>query len=652
LRTQQWCVLCVSLFVACTDSNEPPTTVGVGGECALGCAAGLACLDDARFAGGYCTARCDEAACPEDASCVTDYGASLCLASCDDDSGCRDGYHCFRRVCRPPCTSIPECGGAGTACVDARCTGAECAIDGDCRGLGRCLGQRCVTVTGDGGMGLDPGAPCSNGLECRSAICLPPDLGGVCATACSDRTTCGAEQVCTPIASDADGDSAPDYVLGACVAPSSGGAFLAETCASHAECESRACVDGRCTESCDDPTDCLRGQECATRLFPGTDVPFQSCGFHTRIGDTEVLDLDLGTVVLSGLAPSPNVFFVLPDDAVSFVIHARRIDGPSVPLAFIEVSGPAEPPYFSYFDFASWVDQPVRWYPSETFEHIQMMVPNSTPDRVVAVGGRHNLSFIAQEETGGMVTLALSAVVKRAAGPAPTGVLDLNLHFVGVDVNAAEAMTDPRVQGAIQGVRDIYAPAGITLGTIRYFDLSDPGGTLSVLDSTDGPTSELSQLLALGADRTEDGVDVFFVRGIADDRSGGITLGIAGGIPGPANVHGTIHSGVAVSFDARIVGSGTDGARNIAQIMAHEMGHYVGLFHNRERLSACPAGTGPDETRRCSPFGGEDVIADTSRSDGTNLMWYALGGEDGRTYNVALSNGQGFVMRASPLVHP
>jgi hypothetical protein len=501
-------------------------------------------------------------------------------------------------------------------------------------------------------MGLDPGSPCTSGIQCRSAICLPPDLGGVCAAPCNDRSACTTEQVCSPIANDATGDGAPDYVLGACITPNAGGAFLAESCTDHAACESRVCVDGRCTEACDDPSDCLRGQECATRVYPGTDVPFRSCGFHARIGDVEVLSLDLGTATLTGTAPSPNSFFVLPDDTVSFSLHGRRVDGPSVPLAFIEVSGPGDTPYFSYAELASWIDQPVRWYPSDTFEHIQMLVPNSTPDRVVAGGGRHNVSFIAQEDMGGTVTLALSAVVKRASSHAMTGTLDLNLHFVGVGVTAAEAETNEKVQGALAQVREVYSQVGITLGTIRYFDVFDPGGSLAVLDSTNGPTSELSRLLELGAERTEDGLDVFFVRGISEDASGGITLGIAGGIPGPVNVHGTIHSGVAVSFDRLVVGDGAEASRNIAQIMSHEMGHYLGLFHNRERLAACAPGTGPDETRRCSPFGGEDVLADTNRGDGSNLMWYSLGGEDGRTYNIVLTSGQGFVMRASPLVRP
>ena len=53
----------------------------------------------------------------------------------------------------------------------------------------------------------------------------------------------------------------------------------------------------------------------------------------------------------------------------------------------------------------------------------------------------------------------------------------------------------------------------------------------------------------------------------------------------------------------------------------------------------------------CAPFGGGDTLVDTERLDGTNLMWYALGGADGRTYNVALSEGQGYVIRRNPLTH-
>jgi len=48
--------------------------------------------------------------------------------------------------------------------------------------------------------------------------------------------------------------------------------------------------------------------------------------------------------------------------------------------------------------------------------------------------------------------------------------------------------------------------------------------------------------------------------------------------------------------------------------------------------------------QRRAPFGGEDVIADTGRGDGRNLMYWALGGDTGRRFNVRLSDGQAFAI--------
>ena len=77
--------------------------------------------------------------------------------------------------------------------------------------------------------------------------------------------------------------------------------------------------------------------------------------------------------------------------------------------------------------------------------------------------------------------------------------------------------------------------------------------------------NEMAQALRLSADRTNDAVNVFLVRRIdASSVDGGFALGISGGIPGPTAVHGTMHSGVLVSFDTAIVGSGATGSGRVS----------------------------------------------------------------------------------------
>src|SRR5262249_37153267 len=102
---------------------------------------------------------------------------------------------------------------------------------------------------------------------------------------------------------------------------------------------------------------------------------------------------------------------------------------------------------------------------------------------------------------------------------------------------------------------------------------------------------------------------------------------ISGGIPGAALLHGTIHSGVAVNASPAIYPLGGE---QLGGVMAHEIGHFLGLYHSTERAMV---------------LYGDDPLADTMTDDKTNLMYYvAL--SSART----LSKGQGFVMLRSALV--
>jgi hypothetical protein len=133
---------------------------------------------------------------------------------------------------------------------------------------------------------------------------------------------------------------------------------------------------------------------------------------------------------------------------------------------------------------------------------------------------------------------------------------------------------------------------------------------------------------------------LFLVRSIRG-REGFAALGISGGIPGPTGVHGTGHSGVVVAFDPAVIGS--DGAL-AGHVMAHETGHFLGLFHVTERLRPCdPAEMPPG----CSPWGGTDTIDDTTHGDDTNLMHWAVVGAG---TNDRLTPGQAYVLLRSALL--
>ncbi|NOY94171.1 MAG: hypothetical protein GXP55_23570 [Deltaproteobacteria bacterium] len=646
------CLALVSLSLGCSKSTTAPTSPAYGAACdsSTPCDGDLSCIEAAPFPGGYCSALCADSDCPEGGVCVADFGTPVCLGACASAADCTRGQQCWRGSCRPACTTPGQCGGSPARCEAGVCMGPECTADAQCPG-GRCVSGRCEATLPDAGPPPDAG-----GCGGCAGVCLPD---GSCAASCSDRGSCGSfDLVCSPVRLDTTGDGEFDAVAAACVNADSTGRFLAGRCSGRivtSQCESRACYGGQCQEICDDDTDCIAGQRCADLGVPGaTEQRFMGCWYPGRGGTVKNQIVDLGEVEVRAGFSSPRMTFGVANDAVSVTLMADQTAGDAVDLSFVNVYDPAEEVLFSLGGISMYEDQPIRWLPIGSGESIAMLIPNSTSDRVTFERGRYSF-FVSALSSGASdtrsATLHLYARVKRAMGADVSGgTLNVNVFLVGVGLTEASAPSNRRLSRALAEAERILGAAGISLGTIRYRQITgSAASTLAVIDSSDGPTSELSQLFRLSAGETNNALDLFLVRSISTGagETGGIALGVAGSIPGPPAVHGTMHSGVVVSFDTGVVG--TD-YRTVAQIMAHEMSHYLGLYHPTESGRPCAAGELPSATNICSPFGGGDVLADTRRGDGRNLMYYAIGGADGRTYNTQLSAGQGFVLSRSSLV--
>ena len=159
------------------------------------------------------------------------------------------------------------------------------------------------------------------------------------------------------------------------------------------------------------------------------------------------------------------------------------------------------------------------------------------------------------------------------------GNLDLNVHLVGDEVQ--KTTNRLIIQSAIDVLKNIYATIGISVSVI-YHDVSSSFGVLpspiigSSFYSAQGAASGLSQIA----------VNVYIGETISSNgtQSPGNTylgvLGLTSFIPGPALVSN--FSVVAVSLTEH---QGPDGAFSLAEqsifaeTIAHESGHYLGLFH-------------------------------------------------------------------------
>lgn len=182
------------------------------------------------------------------------------------------------------------------------------------------------------------------------------------------------------------------------------------------------------------------------------------------------------------------------------------------------------------------------------------------------------------------------------------------------------------------------ATARVSLGEVRYLPSDsflppggDPLGQREVVD-LDGPAC-LGGPSLLGALHTGPGTDgprvrIRFVQafrcvvGTANVGSG--FGGVSNGIPG---VPGATHDGILVA-----VGNGADHRSSWVRVVAHEVGHFLGLMHTceLEAVEVC------------------DALADTGEEHPTDNLMYPNAGLAGEGFSEA----QGRILRASAYVVP
>ena len=225
----------------------------------------------------------------------------------------------------------------------------------------------------------------------------------------------------------------------------------------------------------------------------------------------------------------------------------------------------------------------------------------------------------------------ITILMSKGAEPPIEATVDLDLRFTGsAGLTAATAPDDPRVTQGLAELEGLLGASGISVGQVQYFDAPPE---LSMIETTSGPESDLAALFSSPGPEPTLALQVFFVDQIHTETDDGtaIVLGIAGGIPGPPLLAGSVHSGVVVST---LPPFGPED--HLGTVLTHELGHFLGLFHVVEN---------PDVAYVPDP------LSDTPDDDTLNVMWWSVDSSVEQS-GKHLSGMQSEVLRRNPVVRP
>lgn len=543
-------------------------------------------------------------------------GAALGEA-CERDEDCRlgrclggdgfvDGYCSTPDPCEfdDHCPEDTTClANADAAAEDAFC-GVRCEQDTDCRDGYSCQQsdaspfKACAPKLPDVPDAPDArldGAACESDSDCDNAYCLrsPEWPGGYCTTIdCETYVDCAR----------GEGEDAVDN-----------------------RCLVQPGATNFCVRMCQSSRDCRDNYICA-RIGGGQGFCSPDPQAEYSIPDLDAYPFD----ITCGLAAEDNRAYIdyeVAADTTAYMITPLSMDAKDLRPRSTLLPGLNQISYTG--------DNAFQTIPSQIFGVINpIMTPALERFESHLQAGAHSLELTTQSQNICHYLLEEST---------PGTFIDFNIYLVGMGLTAEAAQTDPDMQAVLAQFDAIYAQLGVSIGEVHFHEITGDAAEAYQIVRSD---FELQQLVALSTlpDGGYDGAlsaNIFFVRAV---QIGGGAIGISQGLPGPAGLHGTPSSGVVFTSEyigEQFRGEGNtrvDGNAFTGIVMAHEVGHYLGLFHTSEQYGQ---GFDPvEDTPRCTnPNAFPDGCPDLD-----NLMFPLAG-----ITHTELSDGQKYTLLANPL---
>lgn len=315
-------------------------------------------------------------------------------------------------------------------------------------------------------------------------------------------------------------------------------------------------------------------------------------------------------------------------------------------------------------------------------------IPSYNPASSFAIVFEPN-STVSFQSTNAVVTTATSCnpmlledqAFTSSEGTTSTHGLDkvwsyrkkLNVRLIFVDGTYATPSI-AGVQAAVDRMTQVYAQNSVkidlqfTATTVSAAEFQ----TIANLDDDTGSVSASLTKLYTSTSGAQDATSLNIYLTADESQVGGV-LGISSGIPGLPGVTGSKKSGMILFIEPhRSSGNAGEVLSNsdlvfLGNTMAHEAGHFLGLFHTNERNgynSASPTGLNARDPIRDTPSCASTLantvyangVVDIDECIGTtftsaggyNLMFWA---GDGVTDQGQLTGEQGWLLRNNPLTY-